>query len=172
SQINNPVRLISFGSGPGHEILGCIETFRGNLDIVATCVDREPSALEYGRSLAASKGLSGCVEYVQGNVLRMNSMSTLYDIGILSGLIDYFDSETAVSVLKMVRKQLLPGGIVLIANMRQHYLASTMSILGNWDLVYREPEDVDSILAESGYVGIEIWLEPEKVFCVGKGINP
>lgn len=172
SRFGNPVRLVSFGSGPGHEILGCIGRSRGNVVLEATCVDRESSALECGRILAARKGLSDCIEYVQGNVLRMNSMTAKYNIGILSGLIDYFDFETAVSVLKMVREQLVPGGTVLIANMRRHYLASTMSILGDWNLVYREPAEVEGILVESGYEQIEVWPEPEKVFCIGKAGKP
>jgi len=172
SQNANPVRIISFGSGPGHEILGCVERFRGNVAVEATCVDRESSALECGKSLAAQKGLSDRIEYVQGNVLRMNAMVAKHDIGILSGLIDYFDFEMAVSVLKTVREQLLPGGTVLIANMRRHYLASTMSILGDWNLVYREPEGVERILSESGYEGIEVWLEEENIFCIGKARNP
>jgi len=172
SQIRNHVRLISFGSGPGHEILGSIEKFRGNIAVEATCVDKEPSALERGRLLAAQRGLSECINYVRGNVLHMDSIVTKYNIGILSGLIDYFDFETAVSVLKMVREQLLPGGTVLIANMRRHRLASTMSVLGNWNLVYREPDEVESILAESGYEGMEVWLEQEKTFCIGKARKP
>ena len=102
----------------------------------------------------------------------MNSMMAEHDIAILSGLIDYFDFETVVSVLGTVREQLLPGGTVLVANMRRHYLASTMSILGDWHLVYRGPEEVESILGESGYEDIEVWLEPEKVFCIGKARKP
>lgn len=168
AHVSNPVKLISFGSGPGHEILGCIERFRGNVTMEATCVDRDPSALECGRFLVDQKGLSDRIKYVEGNVLRMNSMNTMHDIGILSGLIDYFDFETAVSVLKRVREQLLPGGTVLIANMRRHYLASTMRLLGDWNLVYKEPEELESILRESGYEGIEVWLEPEKIFCIGR----
>jgi len=172
SSLHNPIKLISFGSGPGHEILGCVERFRGNLVIEATCFDRESSALERGRLLAAQKGLSNSVKYVQGNVLRMNSMTGTYNISVMSGLLDYFDFEMAVSVLKTVRELLLPGGTVLIANMRRHYLASTMSILGNWNLVYREPKEVESILVESGYEEIEVWLEPEKIFCIGKARKP
>ena len=170
--ISNPVRVISFGSGPGHEILGCIGRFQGNLAMEATCVDREPSALEYGRSLALEIGVSDYITYVEGNILRLDPVTVEHDIAILSGLIDYFDFETAVSVLTRVREQLLPGGIVLVANMRRHYLASTMSVLGSWHLVYKEPSDVESILQESGYEEIEVWLEPEKVFCIGKGANP
>jgi hypothetical protein len=47
-----------------------------------------------------------------------------------------------------------------------------MSILGNWSLVYREPEEVEAILGESGYENIDVWLEPEKVFCIGKAKKP
>lgn len=172
ANVSNPVKLISFGSGPGYEVFDCVERFRGNVAVEATCVDREPSALECGRLLAAQKRLSDCIKYVQGNVLRMNSMNTMHDVGILSGLIDYFDFETAVSVLNSIREQLLPGGTVLVANMRRHYLASTMRLLGDWNLVYREPEELESILGESGYEGIEVWLEPEKVFCIGKASRP
>ncbi|MFZ0033911.1 MAG: class I SAM-dependent methyltransferase family protein [Sedimentisphaerales bacterium] len=166
ARINNPVRLINFGAGLGHEILGSIERLRGSVVVKATCIDKEPDAIEQGRLLAAQKGLN--VNYIQGNVLRMNLIPNKYDIGVMSGLIDYFDFETAVSVLKMVKEQLMQGGTIFIANMRRHKLASTMSILGNWNLVYREPEDVESLLAESGYKDIEVWLEPEKVFCIGK----
>lgn len=172
SQISNPVKVISFGSGPGHEVLGSLERLWGHIEVKATCVDKETNALEQGRFLTAQKELSDYVEFVQGNVLRMNPVSSKYDIGILSGLIDYFEFETAVLVLNAVRKQLLPGGTVFVANMRHHYLASTMSILGNWNLVYREPQDVERILADSGYEEIQVWLEPEKVFCIGRGRKP
>ncbi|MBW2036826.1 MAG: class I SAM-dependent methyltransferase family protein [Deltaproteobacteria bacterium] len=172
SRINNPIRLISFGSGPGHEVLGCIERLRDSMVVNASCVDRDSSALECGRSLAIQKQLSDRIQYVQGNILRMSSGIAEYDIGILSGLIDYFDFETAVSVLKTVREQLLPGGTIFVANMRRHYLASTMSILGNWDLVYREPEELEKILRESKYERIKVWLEPEEVFCIGKARRP
>ena len=90
----------------------------------------------------------------------------------MSGLLDYFDFGTAVSVLNMVREQLVPRGTVLIANMRRHYLASTMSVLGNWNLVYREPEEIEEILAESGYEATEVWLEPENIFCIGRARKP
>lgn len=168
ARINNPVKLISFGAGLGHEVLGCIEKLRDKIAVEATCVDKDSDALEQGKSLAIQKGMSNCVNYVQGNVLRMNPTIRKYHIGILSGLIDYFDFETAVSVLKTVKEQLVQGGTVFVANMRQHKLASTMSVLGNWNLVYREPEEVESLLAESGYKEIKVWLEPEKVFCIGK----
>jgi len=168
AQINNPVKLISFGAGLGHEVLGSIERLRGSVAVKAVCIDKEPDAIEQGRLLAAQKGLSGCISYVQGNVLRMKPDVGGYDVGILSGLIDYFDFETAVSVLKTVKEQLVQEGNILIANMRRHKLASTMSVLGNWNLVYREPEEVESLLAESGYEEIEVRLEPEKIFCIGK----
>jgi len=168
SRIDNPVGMISFGSGPGHEILGCLEKFKKGIPVKATCIDREPSALKYGRHLAVQKGVSNCIKYVQGNVLRLNFTSNKNNIGVLSGLLDYFDFGTAVSILKQVRERLVPGGTVLIANMRRHGLESTMRILGNWNLVYREPDEVKSILSESGYREIEVWLEPEKVFCIGK----
>jgi hypothetical protein len=47
-----------------------------------------------------------------------------------------------------------------------------MSVLGNWTLVYREPEEAEAILRENGYENINVWLEPEKVFCIGKGRRP
>lgn len=172
SRLSNPVKLVSFGSGPGHEILSCLKRLRENAVVEAICVDKDSSALECGRLLAAQRGLSDHVRYVQGNVLRMNSTIAKYNIAILSGLIDYFDFDAAVSVLKTVREQLVPGGTVLVANMRRHYLASTMSVLGNWHLVYREPEELEGILRKSRYKGIRVWLEPEKVFCIGKASKP
>jgi hypothetical protein len=47
-----------------------------------------------------------------------------------------------------------------------------MSFLGNWPLVYREPAEVEAILRESGYEEIEVRLEPEKVFCIGRARKP
>ena len=163
-----PVRIVSFGSGAGHEVLGCLERFRYDGCVKAVCMDKDAEALRQGKLLAAHKGLSESVSYVHGNVLRMKPDDARYDVAIRSGLVDYFDFETAISVLKMVKERLTQGGTVFIANMRRHRLASTMSVLGNWDLVYREPDEVESILAESGYEEIEVWFESEKVFCIGK----
>jgi hypothetical protein len=44
-----------------------------------------------------------------------------------------------------------------------------MSVLGNWHLVYREPEEVRALLAESGYQEMHVWVESTGVFCIGKG---
>jgi hypothetical protein len=169
---DNPVRLTSFGSGPGHEVFGSIEGLNGGIVIDATCVDKDPMALAHGKALTMQRRLSNAVRYVEGNVLHAGQTVAKQHIGVLSGLLDYFGFESATSILKMVREQLVPGGTVLMANMRQHYLASTMSVLGNWSLVYREPEEVEAILREGGYENIDVWLEPEKVFCIGKARKP
>jgi chemotaxis methyl-accepting protein methylase len=132
-------------------------------------VDRDPEALRHGEILAAREGLDGSVHYVHGNVLCADTLPANQDVAVLSGLLDYFDSETAVSVLTKVRERLEPSGVVLVANMRRHRLASTMSLLGNWHLVYREPAEVEGLLAESGYYEVKVRLEPEKVFCIGRG---
>jgi ubiquinone/menaquinone biosynthesis C-methylase UbiE len=168
-KLHNPVRIASFGSGPGHEILGSIEKLAASVTVKALCMDQDPSAIKYGRSLASQKDLADCVEYFQGNVLRMNLGDARYDIALLSGLTDYFEDDIAVSVLTNVRERLLEGGVILVANMRKHYLASTMSALGNWNLVYREPPALGEILERSGYEDINVMMEPEKVFCIGKG---
>ena len=166
------VRLLSLGSGPGHEILGCIERVRGQARVEATCMDLDPEALRYGEGLAARRDLDGHVRYVCGNVLCADALPAGQDIVVLSGLLDYFDSRIAVTILGNVHKRLTPGGIVLVANMRRHHLAATMSILGNWRLVYREPRDVERLLTEGGYTRVEVELEPEGIFCIGRGQKP
>jgi hypothetical protein len=35
-------------------------------------------------------------------------------------------------------------------------------------LVNGGPEEVEAILKENSYENINVWLEPEKVFCIGK----
>ena len=112
------------------------------------------------------------LEFQEADIRKSLCHRARADIGVISGLIDYFYFKTVESVLGKVREQLLPGGTVLIADMRRHYLASTMSILGDWHLVYREPAEVESILGKSGYEDIEVWLELERVFCIGKARNP
>lgn len=167
-----PVRLLSLGSGPGHEILGCIERLQDSSLIEATCVDWDSEAIEYGESLALHKGLAGCVHYVRGDVFGAGVLPPCQDVAVLSGLLDYLDLGAAESLLTRVRERLAPGGVVLLANMRHHNMASTMSMLGNWHLVYREPCEVERLLVESGYGEIKVWLEPEKVFCIAEARRP
>jgi predicted O-methyltransferase YrrM len=140
--------------------------------VEATCVDRDAEAIEYGESLALHKGLAGCVHYVRGDVFSAGLLPPGQDVAVLSGLLDYLDLGAAVSILTRVRERLAPGGVVLLANMRHHGMASAMSMLGNWHLVYREPCEVERLLVESGYGGIKVWLESEKVFCIAKGRRP
>ena len=85
SAVSSPVMLASFGSGPGHEILGCFGMLPADAVVEATCLDRDAGALEYGKALAAGQGLDGRLRYVQGNVLRMDATIGPCDIAILSG---------------------------------------------------------------------------------------
>ena len=140
--------------------------------VEATCVDRDPEAIECGESLALHKGLAGCVHYVRGDVFSAGVLPPGQDVAVLSGLLDYLDSGAAVSILTTVRERLVPGGVVLLANMRHHNMASTMSMLGNWHLVYREPPEVERLLVESGYGETKVWLESEKVFCIAEARRP
>jgi len=172
AKMGETVNILSLGSGPGHEILGCLEKVEPGAHVRATCVDRDPEALRHGEILAAQKGLDGSVHCVRGNALSADAIPACQNVAVLSGLLDYFDSEAAVSVLTKVREGLKPGGIVLLVNMRRHRLASTMNLLGNWQLVYREPEEVERLLVEGGYCEVKVWLEPENVFCIAKGQRP
>ena len=168
SLVHNPVRIASLGSGPGHEILSCLEACRNTVAVRATCVDMDEQALQYGRGLAEGKGFQDGVRYIRGNVLKAGCLDGPHDVAVLSGLLDYFDYDTAVSVLRNVHRILRPRGMVLAANMRRHGLAWTMSVLGNWRLVYREPDELAELLTAAGYGGIQTWLEPEGVFCLAR----
>lgn len=77
-----------------------------------------------------------------------------------------------MAVLKKVRCMLVPRGTVLVANMRRHSLARVMSVLGNWSLIYREPDDLKRALVDTGYEDVRVWLEPEGVFCFAKARRP
>lgn len=164
-----PISIISLGSGPGREVLDSLPIGPDGTWVEGTCVDKDPAALRYAREMANKRGLDGRAQFVRANALRLSGL-TGYDVGVVSGLLDYFETQTAVALLERLRGCLSPGGIALVANMRRHRLASTMRVLGNWKLVYREPDELERLLVRAGFGQVECWLEPEGVFCIARGI--
>ena len=117
---------VTVAPGPGRTAVPSWVLRAGRARVEATCMDLDPEALRYGEGLAARRGLDGHVRYVCGNVLCADALPAGQDVVVLSGLLDYFDSRIAVTVLGNVHKRLMPGGVVLLANMRRHHLAAAM----------------------------------------------
>ncbi|OGF19456.1 hypothetical protein A3I35_03415 [Candidatus Falkowbacteria bacterium RIFCSPLOWO2_02_FULL_45_15] len=86
------------------------------------------------------------------------------------GLMDYLDDERAISLCHSIRDFLPVGGFFITANAISNDEVSFMSTVIEWDMIYREPEELASIIEAAGFnsktSSCQIVVEPEKIHAV------
>lgn len=113
---NGTASWINLACGPCRELL----SVPGQAQRTIWCVDRDPNALAYARSLLQQAGRNGDhVEWIQENVFKLGSTSqiverfgrpsTIYS----AGLFDYIPTDILVRCLARFYEALAPGGVLI-----------------------------------------------------------
>jgi cyclopropane fatty-acyl-phospholipid synthase-like methyltransferase len=79
-----------------------------------TCVDW-PNVLKHTRGYAERMGLSGRVEYREGDIFTTD-IGTNYDLVIMANVHHHFDPETCVKLNQRAKAALKPGGTVAVVD--------------------------------------------------------
>jgi extracellular factor (EF) 3-hydroxypalmitic acid methyl ester biosynthesis protein len=150
-----PIRIVSVGCGPAldiHEMLDEIEDQRAMMEIVL--FDQDKLALGHAfrqiSRLVASKRLGNIrVTYLHDSIKRLLKDPAIFGQGaafdaiVCSGLNDYLQLRTAITLTRNLFGNLAPGGWLWVGNMTpcnpsrwimEHHL--------DWNLIYRTPAEM------------------------------
>jgi len=167
------VSILSLASGPGRDIIEVTRFLRGlGIDIYAMCIDKCPEAVALGSRIADHRELSGMVNFTRKRLRRGDHYrdSSKYDIVITQGILDYLSYERAISLLENAWHISNDGATIVTSNMNRHkWMRFWMEFFGEWRLKYRNREEISTIMKESGYRDLDVYLLPEGYHWMGIG---
>jgi predicted O-methyltransferase YrrM len=114
--------LLDIASGTGRAILELLAVLETN-DITLTCVDQDEQVLAQGRRLAAEKGLSARVTFIQGDAtsLTLDMLGKQPDIVLVAGWYELLPEDAMVCrSLMNIRALLSTHGLLLFTNQVWH----------------------------------------------------
>lgn len=169
------ISILSIAGGSSRSIMYTIQELRENhIDnpISVVTVDKDEAALRVGENLSNELGLGSNFEWVHDNASNVGVLfpGRKFDIIEIVGLLDYFDFNRSVRLLKMSKELMNDGGFIIIANVMHNSEESFIHKAG-WPMMeYRKPFDVENILKTSGFkLSGDIIVEPMKIHCIGIG---
>lgn len=121
-------------------------------------VDQDPLSLEVVRERfgpSANCHEANVFSYLRGAIGRGEQFDLVYTLG----LTDYLDDRAMSLLHRMVKAVLAPEGEFILANFVPDHLAiGWMEAVMEWQLIYREPEDLARFAAAEGFA-CRTWLD-------------
>lgn len=147
-------RILCLASGHFREGDPLIGRDIGNIELV----DQDPLSLDVVRERFGASARcheANVFSYLRGAIARGEQFDLVYTLG----LTDYLDDRAMGLLHKMAKAVLAPGGEFILANFVPGHLAiGWMDAVMEWQLIYREPEDLARFAAAEGFKA-QTWLD-------------
>ncbi len=164
---DRPVHIVGVAAGTGHNIMeSMLEA--PQVESSAYLVDLSGGATEYGRELAAGLGLAERITFIEGNVLEIESLVDVKpDITVAVGILEYFTDEQVLELVRTMYQAGERGGSfvansILPAHGSDRFLRTVLGL----HLNYRSPDQLQELLARSGYVDFTVRSEPLGIYSI------
>ncbi len=186
SSQGRPLRVISFGSGPAHELQRLLNEQHCPRDSEFTLVDFDAETLEHcGRVLTECNRKNGSPAHLNlvkrsvQQVLKQSAKASSvlqnnggFDLAYCAGLYDYLPDQVCFSLTGYFYDLLRPGGQLLVTNVDNHGSRHEMEYFLDWHLIYRDTSKMlrlippriprESIRTVREPTGINVFLEVRK----------
>jgi SAM-dependent methyltransferase len=153
---NEPVRILSIGSGSARPILEAAAAVEAEVRLMLVDIDAE--ALDFSRQLAQQLGIHHATQHV-ANILRLGSgqedeLRTFRPhIVEMVGLLDYFNDRVARLMLARLARLTPEGSLLLIGNIVPNRERLFLEKSLKWpEMEHRDPEAFVALVASSGFI--------------------
>ena len=160
------VHVLCLGAGPGQIIIEALS--RASAPAKATLVDISSDAFEFGRALAARRGLGDRVQYIQADVRDLHEfLHEPPDIVKMLGICEYLSDEQIVTIASAAA-EVMPAGSAIVFNSisKAHGTDRFFRRAFGLHMIYRSPEEVIALMQRSGFGGFVLHREPLGVYHV------
>lgn len=168
-KVGRQIKVLSLASGSARAVIEVMAELR-EVDIRCRFVDISREALEFSKQLAVSQHVTGKINLLRANVLEVEKICTNWkpDIIEVVGLFDYLDDAVAVKFISDLHEHLEDNGILLIANVNDNPERRFVKEVVDWDMIYRTPEELASLLVSSGFAAkdCQIICEPLQIHSI------
>lgn len=148
------INIMNLACGPSRELFDFIKSFDRNERINAFCLDIDPEALRYTDELSKEFKHQASINLLKDNLIKWalgTSTQTIEPQNIIysGGLFDYLNDDLFLMLVNRCYENLNPGGILMVGNFRDNPDRLFMDHLLEWQLIYREAEDLSVLFEKS-----------------------
>ncbi len=155
------IRILSLASGSAQAVIEAMKRCP-HLKIRAILIDLDVGALAEAKSQAREAGLLDRFKFVQGTTTKMEEVAADFQPHIVEmvGFLDYRPKGKAIELLQRIKAILPEGGIFLTANIADNKEKIFLDFVLLWPMIYRTEEELEDILASSGFLEFSLKFEP------------
>ena len=164
-----PACVLCLGAGPGLIITDAmLQARRGSR---ATLVDLSGEAFDYGRRVAAEKGLADRVRYIQADVRDVRDMmDSPPDIVKMLGICEYLTDEQVTGIVRAVAAVMAEGSAIVFNSLsKAHGTDRFFRRVFGLHMTYRSPEHMEGLMGPAGFGDFVSIPEPLGVYHVVVG---
>jgi len=161
------INIVSLASGSARAIIETVKKFDNKTGVTfnVKLLDRNSKALEISKKIVQKNNISNSsFEFIVDKIRNFPNYCKGIDVDIIEmvGFLDYLDEEKGILVLNKIYDNLTIGGVFITANIRDNNERKFVEKVLRWKMVYRNPNDLSSILLKSGFnaENIVILYEP------------
>lgn len=165
------VRILSIASGSAQALIETIEEARKEgINVTALFTDIDKTAIDYSNNLINKHGLKNICIAKKCTAISIEKITNGKKFHIIEmiGFPDYRPHLKAVRLITRLKSYLLVDGTLLTANIVPNLEMNFLREVINWDMIYRQPEELGQIVVEGGFdvMKCKIFLEPLNVHTV------
>jgi len=168
---NTPVFVLSIAGGSARSLIQTSAKLQHEhfpQQVRVTVIDKDASALDVGKRVAASAGVSGLFQWIQGDAGKIGVLfpDIQFDIVEIVGLLDYFDDERVLHLLCNVRVKLSENSALIVANVMPNREMLFVQKTGWPPMFYRTPDDFARLVEKASFNVRATIQEPLRVHTV------
>jgi extracellular factor (EF) 3-hydroxypalmitic acid methyl ester biosynthesis protein len=178
-------RIFNLGCGPAREVQTFLEKSAAANEARFTLVDFNQETLDHTRRdvarLCSEHGRRTEAEFVRKSVQQLLKESARnraagkvaeHDLVYCAGLFDYLSDNVCKLLVEILWGMVAPGGLLIVTNVDRHPTRAQMECFLEWNLVYRNSQDMrrlapasvpfEDVVLKRDETGVNIFLELRK----------
>lgn len=172
-----PVFILSIAGGSARSLINALAKLRAEhfpYTVRVIILDKDETALEVGKRVAVSAGVSDCFKWVRGNAGDIASLvpDMRFDIVEIVGLLDYFDAEQTMRLLRTLRLIMKTNSALLVANVTPNNEQPFVHKTGWPPMHYRTASDFTHLIEKAEFVARDTITEPLGVHIIVRASVP
>ncbi len=166
---HTPAHALCLGAGPGMIISDALTQTRK--DAHATLVDLSSDAFDFGRTHAEQLGVAEKMTFIQGDVRDVAPQITeRVDVVKTIGIFEYITDEQIRNIADALKLVMPPGSAIVFNSISpSHGTDRFFRRVFGLNMIHRTPEQLQALLAPSGFGEFKAWREPLGVYHVVVG---
>jgi extracellular factor (EF) 3-hydroxypalmitic acid methyl ester biosynthesis protein len=155
------IDVLDLGCGSCRDVLEAHQRCNNGVQYFFHCVDHEPEAIEYAKSLLHGTEAEPYIQLDCRNVFKFDTAKR-YDLIWSAGLFDYLSGRAAAILIRKIWKYLKEGGQIVFGNFSpSNPTRKGMELVSKWHLLHRTADELVEICEESGvpYTSLEVESE-------------